>query len=29
MLRELKTRLVLSLPPMPPIWQRRFEILME
>ena len=29
MLRELKTRLVLSLPPMPAIWHHRFGILME
>ena len=29
MLRELKTRLVLSLPPMPTIWHHRFGILME
>mgnify|MGYP004685218301 FL=1 len=29
MLRELKTRLILSLPPMPAIWHHRFGILME
>ena len=27
--RELETRIVFGLPPMPEAWQRRFEILME
>ena len=28
-IRELQTRIVFGLPPMPEAWQRRFEILME